>query len=143
MFTSAYEQDPEFAAAYGMAARTYTQRAGFGWISDFPTESEAATGLARMADRARRRRRGRTGRCGFRARRLRRGGRRRLTPDQSDHSSSSTAVHGCRRSDVALRTSATNSGVTASAGSAFSGRASRWKRAFTRIVCGTGFQSPP
>jgi len=49
MFTRAFTQDPEFAAAYGMAARTYAQRAGFGWISDLAQESEAAKDLARKA----------------------------------------------------------------------------------------------
>ncbi len=49
MFTRAFEKDPDFAAAYGMAARTYAQRAGFGWIGDFAQESEAAKDLARKA----------------------------------------------------------------------------------------------
>jgi len=49
MFTSAFEKDPEFSAAYGMAARTYAQRAGFGWIGDYLQESGAAKDLARKA----------------------------------------------------------------------------------------------
>ncbi len=49
MFTRAMEKDPGFAAAYGMGARTYAQRAGFGWISDFPRESRSASDLARKA----------------------------------------------------------------------------------------------
>ena len=49
MFTNAFENDPEFGAAYGMAARTYGQRAGFGWIGDYVRESEAAKNLARKA----------------------------------------------------------------------------------------------
>ncbi len=49
MFTLAYEKDPEFAAAYGMAARTYAQRGGFGWISDRALEEKAVKDLARKA----------------------------------------------------------------------------------------------
>ena len=49
MFTRAAEKDPQFAAAYGMAARTYAQRAGFGWLEDAAIESAAAKDLARSA----------------------------------------------------------------------------------------------
>lgn len=49
MFTRACDNDPEFAAAYGMAARTYAQRAGFGWVSDYARVGEAAKDLARKA----------------------------------------------------------------------------------------------
>ena len=34
MFSRAIELDPDFASAYGMAARCYLQRKGFGWVAD-------------------------------------------------------------------------------------------------------------
>ncbi len=48
-FSRAFELDPEFAAAYGMAARCYAQRKGFGWISHLESESAEASRLARKA----------------------------------------------------------------------------------------------
>jgi len=48
-FTRAFELDPEFAAAYGMAARCYAQRKGFGWTTDPDGEGTEASGLARKA----------------------------------------------------------------------------------------------
>jgi adenylate cyclase len=47
--TGACELDPGFAAAYGMAARCYAQRKGFGWIIDPEGESAEARRLARRA----------------------------------------------------------------------------------------------
>jgi tetratricopeptide (TPR) repeat protein len=49
LFTLAYQLDPEYAAAFGMAARTYGQRKGFGWITDHAIEKGEALRLARMA----------------------------------------------------------------------------------------------
>ncbi|MEM7564227.1 MAG: adenylate/guanylate cyclase domain-containing protein [Pseudomonadota bacterium] len=49
MFSRCVEHDPEYAAAYGMAARCYGQRKGFGWINDLATESTEALRLARIA----------------------------------------------------------------------------------------------
>ena len=34
LFYRAIELDPNFASAYGMAARCYLQRKGFGWVTD-------------------------------------------------------------------------------------------------------------
>ncbi len=48
-FMRAVECDPNFASAYGMAARCYAQRKGFGWIADLESERAAALGLARKA----------------------------------------------------------------------------------------------
>ena len=48
LFSRAFELDPEFAAAYGMAARCYAQRIGFGWVIDL-AETTQARCLARKA----------------------------------------------------------------------------------------------
>lgn len=48
-FTRAFERDPNYAAAYGMAARCYAQRKGFGWVVDHETETIEACRLARKA----------------------------------------------------------------------------------------------
>lgn len=48
-FTRAFELDPGFAAAYGMAARCYAQRTGFAWITDHTREGAEALRLARTA----------------------------------------------------------------------------------------------
>ena len=39
-FRRAIELDPNFAAAYGMAARCYCQRKASGWVSDRAQEVE-------------------------------------------------------------------------------------------------------
>jgi TolB-like protein/class 3 adenylate cyclase len=49
MFTRAFDRDPQFAAAYGMAARCYLQRKGFGWVEDAARETAEAERLARQA----------------------------------------------------------------------------------------------
>jgi adenylate cyclase len=49
MFTRAFGRDPKFAAAYGMAARCYVQRKGFGWVDDPKHEVAEAERLARRA----------------------------------------------------------------------------------------------
>jgi len=49
LFSRAFELDAEFAAAYGMAARCYAQRKGFGWGVDLAQESAEARRLARIA----------------------------------------------------------------------------------------------
>jgi TolB-like protein/class 3 adenylate cyclase len=49
MFTQAFDRDPQFAAAYGMAARCYLQRKGFGWVEDSIREIAEAERLARRA----------------------------------------------------------------------------------------------
>ena len=49
LFSHAFELDPEYAAAYGMAARTYAQRKGFGWIVNLEHEAAEARRLARLA----------------------------------------------------------------------------------------------
>jgi TolB-like protein/Tfp pilus assembly protein PilF len=46
LFTRAIEVDPEFAAAYAMAARCYNWRATNGWTSDHKTEAAASMRLA-------------------------------------------------------------------------------------------------
>ena len=51
LFSRAFELDPDYAAAYGMAARSYGQRKGFGWTVDAEEEREAALHLARKAAR--------------------------------------------------------------------------------------------
>jgi adenylate cyclase len=51
-FTRAFELDPGFAAAYGMAARCYAQRKGFAWITDQAREGAEALRLARNAANA-------------------------------------------------------------------------------------------
>lgn len=48
-FSRAFELDPQYAAAYGMASRTYGQRKGFGWINDLEQEAAEAIRLARIA----------------------------------------------------------------------------------------------
>lgn len=48
-FYRAIELDPEFASAYGMAARCYSQRKAGGWVVDRPFEIIEAQRLARRA----------------------------------------------------------------------------------------------
>jgi TolB-like protein len=48
-FRSALERDPEFAAAYGLAARCYSQRKSCGWMVDREQETTEAERLALMA----------------------------------------------------------------------------------------------
>jgi TolB-like protein len=48
-FEKAIELDPDFAAAYGMAARCYSSRQANRWMSDAPAEIAEATRLARQA----------------------------------------------------------------------------------------------
>jgi len=48
-FHRAIELDPDFAAAYGMAARCYSQRKGSGWVTDREREITEAKWLARRA----------------------------------------------------------------------------------------------
>ncbi len=48
-FTRAYELDPGYAAAYGMAARCYAQRQGFGWSVDREKEAAEARRLGQLA----------------------------------------------------------------------------------------------
>jgi TolB-like protein len=49
LFSRAIELDPDFASAYGMAARCYLQRKGFGWVADRERETAEAEQLARRA----------------------------------------------------------------------------------------------
>jgi TolB-like protein/class 3 adenylate cyclase len=49
-FKRATELDPTFASAYGMAARCYSQRIGFGWVTDRGQEIAASKILARRAE---------------------------------------------------------------------------------------------
>jgi adenylate cyclase len=49
LFSRAIELDPDFASAYGMAARCYMQRKGFGWIADRAQEISETDRLARRA----------------------------------------------------------------------------------------------
>jgi TolB-like protein/Tfp pilus assembly protein PilF len=49
MFYKAIELDPNFAAAYGMAARCYSQRKFSGWMTDAAQETSEAERLARRA----------------------------------------------------------------------------------------------
>ena len=49
MFSRAIERDPRFASAYGMAARCYLQRKGFGWVATAEREIAEAEKLARRA----------------------------------------------------------------------------------------------
>ena len=49
LFNRAIELDPGFAAAYGMAARCYSQRTTGGWIADRRIEAAEAERLARRA----------------------------------------------------------------------------------------------
>ncbi len=48
-FSRAFELDPDFGAALGMAARCYAQRKGFGWLTDPEAEAAEARRLARLA----------------------------------------------------------------------------------------------
>ena len=49
LFRRAIELDPNFASAYGMAARCYSQRKVSGWVLDWDTEIAETTRLARRA----------------------------------------------------------------------------------------------
>jgi TolB-like protein len=49
LFNKAIELDSDFAAAYGMAARCYSQRKVSGWMTDRPNEAAEAERLARQA----------------------------------------------------------------------------------------------
>ena len=49
LFQRAVEADPDFAAAYGMAARCYSQRKASGWVVDRAAEIVEAERLARRA----------------------------------------------------------------------------------------------
>jgi len=49
MFSRAIELDPNFASAYGVAARCYSQRKASGWMTDRPREVAEAERLARRA----------------------------------------------------------------------------------------------
>jgi TolB-like protein len=48
-FYRAIELDPNYAAALGLAARTYTQRSAAGWVTDRPRALAEASRLARRA----------------------------------------------------------------------------------------------
>jgi tetratricopeptide (TPR) repeat protein len=48
-FQRAIELDPNFASAYGMAARCYAQRKGRGWIADQAQETAETARLAKRA----------------------------------------------------------------------------------------------
>jgi TolB-like protein len=48
-FRRAIELDAEFAPAYGLAGRCYSQRKACGWMSDRPRETAEAERLARLA----------------------------------------------------------------------------------------------
>jgi TolB-like protein len=48
-FRCAIERDPEFASAYGLAARCYSQRKSCGWMIDRQQETAEAERLARLA----------------------------------------------------------------------------------------------
>jgi TolB-like protein/class 3 adenylate cyclase len=47
LFSRAIGLDPQFASAYGMAARCYLQRKGFGWVADRERETAETERLAR------------------------------------------------------------------------------------------------
>ena len=49
LFSHAIELDPDFASAYGMGARCYLQRIGFGWVGDREWEIGETERLARRA----------------------------------------------------------------------------------------------
>jgi TolB-like protein len=49
MFNRAIELDPEFASAYGLAARCHSQRKACGWVTDRLEETGEAERLARLA----------------------------------------------------------------------------------------------
>jgi len=46
LFQQAIELDPDFASAYGMAARCYSQRKSSSWVQDRPHEIAEARRLA-------------------------------------------------------------------------------------------------
>jgi tetratricopeptide (TPR) repeat protein len=48
-FKRAIELDPNFASAFGMAARCYSQRVGFAWVTDRSQEVAETQRLARRA----------------------------------------------------------------------------------------------
>ena len=48
-FRTAIDRDPEFASAYGLAARCYSQRKACGWMVDRRQETAEAERLARLA----------------------------------------------------------------------------------------------
>jgi TolB-like protein/Tfp pilus assembly protein PilF len=48
-FSRAIKRDPEFASAYGLAARCYSQRKACGWMTDRLKETAEAERLARLA----------------------------------------------------------------------------------------------
>jgi hypothetical protein len=48
-FYRAIELDPNYAAAHGLAARTYVQRNAGGWVTDRPHDLAEASRLARRA----------------------------------------------------------------------------------------------
>ena len=78
LFSDAIELDPDFAAAYGMAARCYLQRKDFGWVDDREREMRnRATGAASRRSRTGRRARALHGGLCTRRRRRRPGRRRR------------------------------------------------------------------
>ena len=80
MFYRAIELDPDFASAYGMAARCYSQRKTAGWTTDRAKEVAEAERLARLAAELGTRRSGCyvERRAGSRLRRRRSRGRRQL-----------------------------------------------------------------
>jgi TolB-like protein len=47
LFRKAIERDPDFAAAYSMAAWCYGRRKAYGWMADYPEEIAEAAALAR------------------------------------------------------------------------------------------------
>ena len=49
LFSRAVELDPNYASAYGMAARCYSMRKACGWIADFEREIAETATLARQA----------------------------------------------------------------------------------------------
>jgi TolB-like protein/Tfp pilus assembly protein PilF len=49
LFHKAFQIDPEFASAYGMAAYCYVQRKSYGWIADRMQETAECARLARRA----------------------------------------------------------------------------------------------
>ncbi|MEJ2123165.1 MAG: adenylate/guanylate cyclase domain-containing protein [Alphaproteobacteria bacterium] len=49
MFYKAIELDPDFASAYGMAARCYSQRKACGWVTDHAADNAEVERLARKA----------------------------------------------------------------------------------------------
>ena len=49
LFSRASDLDPNYGAAYGMAARCYLQRKGFGWVGDPKLEAAETERLARLA----------------------------------------------------------------------------------------------